>query len=138
MPNWCECYVTVTGKPNAIECFLRTELKAYDDDGKPEEIQISEGRKILCISSKSQNLFILGMQRAYSPVKVEFRKNTSELNLFLLSAWDINAKELAILSEKYNIDFSVSGEEPNMEFFRNILVRNGKIEIDETENFSES
>lgn len=107
-----------------------TESRKKYKSPKEEKFFVFLPNRKICLSSECNEPTAL--------LRLNLEKNTSELNLFLLSAWDINAKELAILSGKYNIDFSVSGEEPNMEFLRNILVRNGKIEIDETENFSES
>lgn len=131
MPNWCKGSLKIRGTEKNIKAFLENGVENAD---------IEYDGQYVIIQNEKGPLYIKGTRRHF--LNQSFGKEENFLyelgdGRFCISfpnfaaAWNIDAESLAEISKEYGIDFKIFAFECGIEFNRDILIINGKIERDD-------
>ncbi len=147
MPNWCKGVLKVRGTKENIVNFLQNGLQSVnflgDNTGnhtveiEDDEIEIKDVKGDFWIKNTHRNF--IERTREYSSIYLSLRKYSDDTFVCAIdgfkSAWGIDAKDLAIISKEYGIDFKIYAFEMGMEFNQDIEIVAGEIVKDEEIKF---
>lgn len=138
MPNWCVGSLKIRGEKEKIKRFLLEGLKplqpmlvqALVPNVKAPEVKVLEDEWSMTVESTGNYGFhVTGTHRNFiesSSIEWEFDRNVLIIEDYK-AAWGIDAKPLADLSEKFQLDFRIYAFEKGMEFNQEIEIHKGTI-----------
>lgn len=142
MPNWAEGTLKIRGTRSDIKSFLSGALEPGHSLGallgeffngkkaKPGNVEVKEDEWEYSMKC-DEGIYIKGCNRASVGTEVEwwFQDKHQEVLVFdnFRAAWGVDAKPLAELSRKYNVDIKVYVFEQGMEFNQEIEIHKGEI-----------
>lgn len=135
MPNWCEGVLKIRGTKTNILRFFKEGLAPSrgGSDHDPEVLVEENEWGEVTVRVENRTFYLKETHRHFIDsdfFEVYFSDDEEEqvvvIDMFK-AAWHIKAKELAVISANYQVDFKIYGFEAGMRFNQSIEIHKGKI-----------
>lgn len=151
MPNWCEGIMKLRGnKENllkfALEELIRVERKSFFEINHKklfgEDFDYTDYQ--LYVDNEKQDIWFKNSRRMFITQNIDWwfdnafnvREEENYIQcLDIKQAWDIDVDDLLKIAQEYNLDIKVIAFESGMQFHREILIENGKLEKNITKQY---
>ena len=124
MANYCRGDLRITGTKEDIRNFMLDGLGV----NKLSEVEIIENEDSIELIKEGGWYYIDCLKRAsIQQERIKFNYADGFLEVFFRQAWCIEVEQLAEVSRKYNVDFSIVGYENDMGFIQDIVIEKGEV-----------
>jgi len=145
MANWCEGTLKVRGNIEDIKRFLKEGLvpTTFTWIGQTTEPpEITETEHYFTMKSITGSFYVKDTNRNFIESEIDFEYgDEKDENVLVINdykaAWGIDAKDLAEISRRYNIDLKIYAFERGMQFNQDIEIHKGQIIKDEEIEFDD-
>lgn len=148
MPNWCQGVLKIRGKKRDLLNFIKNGIEevAYQNGeivsksidlkvDKFGDIYFNLDKKDIHVKETRRMFIVDDFEWSWNDNSEEDMEETYIQCLDVHQAWRIEEENLKNLSEKYNIDFKITGFECGMQFTQDIEVEDGEITLYEEKKY---